>query len=105
MLDRHFYQCFADADKALDLPGHLQKCTVDWQHDVATLQLHKPVIAGEWSLALDGDVTPEARTAYAKAQLATLEQTAAWFFWTYKTEDSPEWDLRRCATLLGLKPT
>lgn len=104
MLDRHFYQCFSDADKALSMPGHLQLCAVDWQQDVAALQLHKPVIAGEWSLALEGDVSAEDRAAYARAQLATLEHTAAWFFWTYKTEDSPEWDLRRSATLLGLQP-
>ena len=104
LLDRHFYQCFDDADKALDVPGHLQKCSVDWSQEVAGLQLQKPVIAGEWSLALDGEVQPEDLAAYATAELAALEHTAAWFFWTYKTEDSPEWDMRRSANLLGLTP-
>jgi len=103
LLDRHFYQCFDAADKALTLPGHLQKCQ-DWQQDITALQLYKPVIAGEWSLALPGTVRAEDRATYAAAQLAALEHTTAWFFWTYKTENSPEWDLRRSASLLGLTP-
>lgn len=104
MLDRHFYQCFDDNDKALDIPGHVHKAEKQWCEDVDALQTLKPVIAGEWSLALDGEVTPEERAIYAKAELAAMDRTTAWFFWTYKTEESPEWDLRRSAILLGLKP-
>lgn len=104
LLDRHFYQCFDDADKSLDIPGHLHKAEKQWCDDIKNLQASKPVIAGEWSLALDGEVSPEDRAAYAKAELAAMNDTAAWFFWTYKTEESPEWDLRKSATLLGLKP-
>lgn len=103
ILDRHFYQCFDDADKSLDIHGHIQKAEKQWCEDVDALQTLKPVIAGEWSLALDGEVSPEDRAAYANAELAAMDRTAAWFFWTYKTEESPEWDLRKSATLLGLK--
>jgi glucan 1,3-beta-glucosidase len=104
VLDRHFYQCFDDVDKALDIPGHVHKAEKLWCEEVDGLQILKPVIAGEWSLALDGDVTDEDRAAYARAELAAMNRTTAWFFWTYKTEESPEWDMRKSARLLGLKP-
>ena len=104
VLDRHFYQCFDDRDKALDMPGHLHKARSEWRAEVQKLQQRKPVIAGEWSLALDGISNEQDWRSYADAQLEAFVDCAAWFFWTYKTEDSPEWDLRRSAKLLGLQP-
>jgi glucan 1,3-beta-glucosidase len=104
ILDHHFYQCFDDADKRLDISGHLAKASIDWQHDIATLQHARPVIVGEWSLGLASTVTESDRAAYAAAQKDTFSKAAAWFFWTYKTETMPDWDLRKCAVLLGLTP-
>jgi glucan 1,3-beta-glucosidase len=33
---------------------------------------------------------------YASAQLLTFEKYAGWFFWTYRTETTPEWCYRDC---------
>ena len=72
------------------------------------------VICGEWSLGLDQKVVSlwaegpfnhaleemdafQAATAlrgYAAAQLLSLEQGDGWFFWTYRTETTPEWCYR-----------
>lgn len=41
--------------------------------------------------------TPEERARtrrYIEAQLDAYEQGAGWFFWTWKTEGSPEWEMR-----------
>ncbi|KAH0612250.1 uncharacterized protein H6S33_010302 [Morchella sextelata] len=32
--------------------------------------------------------------AYIEAQLDAYEQNAGWFFWTWKTEGAPDWDMR-----------
>ncbi|PKN15793.1 MAG: glucan 1,3-beta-glucosidase, partial [Deltaproteobacteria bacterium HGW-Deltaproteobacteria-3] len=33
---------------------------------------------------------------YASAQVLTFEKYAGWFFWTYRTETTPEWCYRDC---------
>jgi glucan 1,3-beta-glucosidase len=102
MIDRHFYQCFSDADKALSMPEHIAKASHEWRDEIAEIQKSHPLIAGEWSLALDARHDGSPREDYAAAQITTFNAAAAWFFWTYKTEDSHEWDMRRSATTLGL---
>lgn len=61
-----------------------------------------PVLVGEWSAAAvlaGSSVTPEGRRAYERVfvsnQLATFDQTAGWFFQTWKTERRiAAWDAR-----------
>jgi len=33
---------------------------------------------------------------FASAQLLSFEKYAGWFFWTYRTEVTPEWSYRDC---------
>ena len=37
-----------------------------------------------------------ANRAYAAAQLLSFEHYRGWFFWSYRTEDTPAWSLRDC---------
>ena len=40
---------------------------------------------------------------YAAAQLLTFEKCDGWFFWTYRTETTPEWSLHDCVHM-GVLP-
>lgn len=102
MLDVHLYQCFSAEDKALDLAGHIDKTQNEWANIFE--QSDKPVMVGEWSLGLDpqtfvgmdANQEKEASKTYAKVQQLVFDQSAGWFFWTYKTEDMPGWSYRHC---------
>lgn len=45
---------------------------------------------------MDGFQTSLAYRAYAATQLMTFEKYAGWFFWSYKTETTPQWCFREC---------
>lgn len=118
VFDIHRYQCFLPEDIALDLFGHLQKALVDWKNEADDIIKHAgmPTYVGEWSLGLDPSIAQSwvkqvcdypqsvmdgfqvdlAYRAYAVAQLACFEKYLGWFFWSYKTEDRPEWSFRDC---------
>lgn len=116
--DIHRYQCFSREDLDMDIHGHLRKSGVEWgqeAHDINT-QLKLPTVVGEWSLGLNLEVVSLwaegpydhaltgmsefardlAYRAYGAAQLLTYERYKGWFFWSYRTETTPEWCFRDC---------
>ena len=117
-LDLHRYQCFTQADIDLDIYGHLNHSIVEWKNEADDIisQLGYSAYLGEWSLGLhlsfvslwtagpfkdalqemDGFQKSLAYRAYASAQLMTFEKYSGWFFWSYKTETTPEWCFREC---------
>ncbi len=114
--DIHRYQCFVREEIDLDIFGHMRKGAEDLREEVRAMVRESgyQVICGEWSLGLDQKVVSlwaegpfnhalenmdefQAATAlrgYAAAQLLSLEQGDGWFFWTYRTETTPEWCYR-----------
>lgn len=118
VFDIHRYQCFDRADIDTDIYGHIRKSAVDWKNEADDIitDLGLWTYVGEWSLGLnlrvvslwaegpfnhaldhmDGFQTNVAYRAYAAAQLATFEKYLGWFFWSYKTETTPEWCFREC---------
>lgn len=117
-LDIHRYQCFMDYDTSLDIFGHIRKSAVDWRDEADEIirESGYQVYCGEWSLGLDLKVVSlwaegpfnhaleemdlfqmsAAYRGYASAQVLTFEKYAGWFFWTYRTETTPEWCYRDC---------
>lgn len=102
--DTHFYQCFTAEDQKRDINEHLHVASMERKKEIALMQKEFPVYVGEWSLALPEPVVQGRtdyelnvmRRAFGGAQLVSYETAAGWFFWTYKTEKSPEWSLRAC---------
>lgn len=116
--DIHRYQCFTQEDLDLDIFGHIRKSALDGRDEADELIRESgwQVYCGEWSLGLNQEVVSlwaegpfdhaldgmddfqlaAAYRAYAGAQLMTFEQYAGWFFWTYRTETTPEWCYRAC---------
>lgn len=117
-IDIHRYQCFAKDDIDMDIFGHIRKSAVDLRAEADEIirESGYQVYCGEWSLGLDpkmvslwgkepSNQAPEgmdefqlsaAYRGYASAQLLTFEKYAGWFFWTYRTETSPEWCYQDC---------
>lgn len=126
IFDVHRYQCFERPDIDMDIGGHLHKAGVLWTNEADEIQrdLGLPAIAGEWSLGLDlrtvslwaegpfnhalerMDAFQEhiARRAYGAAQLLAFEHYLGWFFWSYRTETTPEWCFRECVERGWLPP-
>jgi glucan 1,3-beta-glucosidase len=118
VFDIHRYQCFAREDIDLDIYGHINKSTIELKQeaDDIALELGHWTYVGEWSLGLDLKVVSlwapgpynhalekldsfqanVALRAYASAQLITYEKYLGWFFWSYKTENTPAWCFRDC---------
>jgi glucan 1,3-beta-glucosidase len=115
--DVHRYQCFEPGDIEMDIHGHLQMTGNQWRREPEEIQrdLGLPAIVGEWSLGFDpehvalwpgpfnhalrrmDEVQQEiAYRAFAAAQLLAFERYHGWFFWSYRTETTPEWSLRKC---------
>ncbi len=116
--DIHRYQCFDQADKDMDIYGHIKKSAIDWKNEADDIinQLKLWTYVGEWSLGLDLKVVSLwangpfnhaleqmdniqkdiAYRAYGASQLATFEKYLGWFFWSYKTETTPEWCFKEC---------
>jgi len=124
--DIHRYQCFAREEIEMDIHGHLHKAGDLWRQEADDIQreLKLPTIVGEWSLGLDLEVVSlwaegpfdhalrgmdkfqqdVAYRAYGAAQLLTLELYRGWFFWSYRTETTPEWCFRECVERGWLPP-
>ena len=52
--------------------------------------------AGKYSGGVDG-LSPDDKTnirKYIEAQLDAYEARTGWFYWTWKTEGAPEWDMQ-----------
>lgn len=105
MTDVHPYQSFYDKYNRLEIHEHLATPMTETFPRLLEASQAGPLIIGEWSLTMGHEeklsrLEPRhqelAMRAYAAAQLALFEHTAGWFFWTYKTEDTPVWSLREC---------
>ena len=126
IFDIHRYQCFSREDLDMDIHGHLHKAGVEWGQEAGDIarELKLPAIVGEWSLGLNlevvslwaegpydhalthlGEFQKEAAyRAYGAAQLLTYELYRGWFFWSYRTETTPEWCFRECVERGWLPP-
>lgn len=98
MIDHHYYQVFSWADKRRSLRQQLLRPQVLAKR-ITNLQHIRPVIIGEWSLALPRRVAGpdhDYQQAYATAQLNAMQDARGWFFWSYKTEGGEAWSYRDC---------
>jgi glucan 1,3-beta-glucosidase len=117
-IDIHRYQCFSREDIDMDIFGHIRKSAFDLRDEADAIirESGLQVYCGEWSLGLDLKVVSlwaegpfnhaldamdefqmaAAYRGYASAQLLTFEKYDGWFFWTYRTETTPEWCFRNC---------
>lgn len=107
LLDTHFYQCFSDDDKMLDVPGHLQRASVVRADQIKEMSAYFPIVVGEWSLGIEPEYSlkgmnkvqlDSAFRAFAGAQLLAYETAEGWFFWSYKVQNSEAfaWDYKNC---------
>jgi len=103
-IDTHHYQVFSPADKLLSARLNLLRTRWGLPRTLGLPRRHHPVIIGEWSLTL-GSAGLRKRSAadqrklarsYAQLQLRAFRTTAAWFFWTYRTENDGTWSFRDC---------
>lgn len=117
-IDIHRYQCFVRSDLDMDIFGHIGKSAIDLRNEADEIVRESgyQVYCGEWSLGLDLKVVSlwaegpynhalegmdefqmaTALRGYASVQLLAFEKYAGWFFWTYRTETTPEWSYRDC---------
>lgn len=103
--DLHFYQTFGDNWANYDIFDHVNYVHTNQKDMIAKYEGIVPIIIGEWSLGLQGNVfeglntdgVELVRQAFGNAQLNEYEQAFGWFFWSYKIDrDSHyEWDFRR----------
>jgi glucan 1,3-beta-glucosidase len=69
---------------------------------IQQLEVQQPVVVGEWSVVLSGEVLrragglseADAVWRHAQLQLGVYAQTHGWFYWTYKTEGRGIWHFR-----------
>jgi glucan 1,3-beta-glucosidase len=115
--DIHRYQCFLPEDIEMDIQDHLRMTAGRWRREPEEIQreLGLPAIVGEWSLGFDPehvalwpgpfnhalrhmDAVQQdiAYRAFGAAQLLSFAHYHGWFFWSYRTEGTPEWNFRRC---------
>jgi glucan 1,3-beta-glucosidase len=93
--DVHYYQCFGDGWQALSADRHLQ--VPGRADELASHARRAPLVVGEWSLALPaallaGSSDPAGlRRRFAAAQLTAYAPASGIYFWTYRTESSPDW--------------
>jgi glucan 1,3-beta-glucosidase len=115
--DVHRYQCFLPAEIEMDIQDHLRMTAGRWRREPEEIQrdLGLPAIVGEWSLGFDpehvalwpGPFNHALRNmdtiqqdiayrAFGAAQLLSFQHYHGWFFWSYRTEGTPEWNFRQC---------
>lgn len=101
-IDSHQYQVYTSRDKNMDIAGHLGETLGSVARQLGNMRRYHPVVVGEWSLALDPKSVKNlnqsqilaATRAYGNAQLIAFEQTAAWFYWSYKIEEGGVWSFK-----------
>jgi glucan 1,3-beta-glucosidase len=103
-LDVHMYQAFGQANERRSIEKHLFTVKREWPQQLQTVSEFHTVIVGEWSLGLppkafrgmDERERDLALKAFATLQLEAFQHAQGWFFWSYKTENSPGWSFRDC---------
>lgn len=104
ILDLHLYQCFAQRDKEMTMPEHIEFTRKEWGKLISTVQKHRHAICGEWSLGIDAlslkGLTLSDKEAYIKrygeTQLEVFSNLLGHFFWNYKTHDKGGWNYTYC---------
>lgn len=101
IMDVHWYQFSSVLRKVIPLSLYFKRV----QRQVRAidyLQHQQPVIIGEWSVTLSGDIlagrskTEEDRMfkKHGELQVEAFKGSAGWFYWTYKTEGRGIWHFR-----------
>lgn len=101
-VEYHHYQIFSTLDKRLSVPIQLWRARHTMPGKLRRMGHYHPVIIGEWSAALRSEkmtaVPATQRQAlqrsYVQAQQQLFDHSAAWFYWTYKTENGGAWSFR-----------
>lgn len=99
-LDLHIYHCFDAGMRQASYDTHLDvTCNTDGnQLEVQTL----PTFVGEWSAAWKVESNYAAGEPYPNAEqqdfmrrfiLAQMHTYDSWYWWNFKTENAPMWDL------------
>ncbi|MCI9552384.1 MAG: cellulase family glycosylhydrolase [Acutalibacter sp.] len=102
-LDTHIYMMGAPgSNESKDMVGSVLG---QLRSDIQEMSRHFPVVVGEWCLSHNPD-NLEAMTGWQKdlsyrmmadAQLTAWDQSAGFFFWSYKLISEPAgWDFRKC---------
>ena len=100
-MDIHWYQFASIIQRWLPLRHYFNKLQRRGAV-IGRLQTRQPVIIGEWSVVLSGEVLrgrpkqaeDEAFKRHGQLQIQAYGQAAAWFYWTYKTEGRGIWHFR-----------
>lgn len=101
-LDTHIYMLMPGDPSIKDLTSDILG---KYREDIAEMSRYFPVIVGEWCLAhnpvgFDRMTNWQKNLSYrmmANAQLVAWDESAGFFFWSYKLlSDVAGWDFRRC---------
>lgn len=117
IMDTHMYYVFDNEDDHLSYFQELDKLLGPRLTALRETRRYFPVVVGEWSLGMRPEQltalgTPERREAalraFASAQITVYEESAGWFFWSYKqspkaTGDGSGWSFSSCVDK-GLLP-
>jgi glucan 1,3-beta-glucosidase len=113
VMDMHLYQLFTEADRALDLSGHLSKVNKQWKKELKSLARHQKLLVGEWSAAMSelySSVELGGRRRYSSDDYRRYFQAQRDMFeickvgrtyWTVRTEDGGVWSLLDHPEFLG----
>ncbi|MBP9758363.1 cellulase family glycosylhydrolase [Candidatus Dojkabacteria bacterium] len=103
ILDSHFYQCFYEGNKRLNMNQIIKNTKSEWKKIIDDVQKYKPLLCGEWSLGIDpmslSKLSPENKISaikeFGRTQMDIFENSIGWFFWTYKTESDDGWNFKK----------
>ena len=101
-LDTHIYMMMPERLETVEMADMVLK---DYRRDIREMAQHFPVVVGEWCISHNPkgmeEMTPwQKKLSYrmmADAQLTAWDESAGFFFWSYKLlSDRPGWDYRKC---------
>ena len=101
-LDTHIYMMMPGAMETKDMADLVLG---QYRKDIREMSKHFPVVVGEWCLShqacgMDEMTEWEKKLSYrmmADAQLTAWDESAGFFFWSYKLISEPAgWDFRKC---------
>jgi glucan 1,3-beta-glucosidase len=101
VMDIHWYQFTVLFPWLYSLKMYFKKVTRR-KVLISRLQKQQPIIIGEWSVVLSGEILKgltkieenEAFKTHAKLQQDAYAGTAGWFYWSYKAEGRGIWNFR-----------
>ncbi|MET0980425.1 MAG: glycoside hydrolase family 5 protein [Candidatus Saccharimonadales bacterium] len=101
VMDVHWYQFGGSWRKWEKLDGYFQRI-MRRTGLLRRLQRRQPIIIGEWSVVLSGEILDGrskqgaqlAFKRHGELQLEVYETALGWFYWTYKTEGRGIWHFR-----------